>query len=129
VYRSNLWFGFLKGGEKMTKADLKTGMRVTTRSGNHYMVLRDFIHSYGKTTNAIVSIDSCSWSKLDDFTDDLKGCSKYSDIMKIEIPEHCYAIVGKKDYGFTTIWERNEVKEVTMADIEKQFGCKVKIVV
>ena len=25
-------------------------------------------------------------------------------------------------------WERDEVKEVTMDDIEKQFGCKIKIV-
>lgn len=29
-------------------------------------------------------------------------------------------------YGWT--WERKEVKEVTMSDIEKQFGCKIKIV-
>ena len=29
-------------------------------------------------------------------------------------------------FGWT--WEREEVKEVTMDDIEKKFGCKVKIV-
>lgn len=26
------------------------------------------------------------------------------------------------------IWERQEAKEVTMAELEKMFGCKVKIV-
>ena len=31
-----------------------------------------------------------------------------------------------KPFGWT--WEREEVKEVTMDDIEKQFGCKIKIV-
>jgi len=31
-----------------------------------------------------------------------------------------------KPLGWT--WEREEIKEVTMDDIEKQFGCKIKIV-
>lgn len=26
------------------------------------------------------------------------------------------------------IWKRSEVKEVTMAEVEEKFGCKVKIV-
>lgn len=26
------------------------------------------------------------------------------------------------------LWERSEVKEVTMAEVEEKFGCKVKII-
>ena len=36
----------------------------------------------------------------------------------------------EKDLPFEMdiLWERSEVKEVTMAEVEEKFGCKVKIV-
>ena len=37
-----------------------------------------------------------------------------------------FSLIDPKD--ITWDWEREEVKEVTMADVEEKFGCKVKII-
>lgn len=116
----------------MQKSDLKTGMIVTTRNGNEYVVFLDCQHLYDSAKNVIVNRQFCCWNDLDlNYTENLTCKNFHShDIVKVQIPRHVYSFMDA-DYEKTvrkTIWERQECKEVTMADVEKKFGCKVKII-
>lgn len=114
----------------MKKSDLKTGMRVTLRSGRIFIVLLNFQHAYDKSTDVLVSPDSSAWNLLDYYSDDLKH-RDYSldDIVKVEIPEHVYAVFGIGEKKYTTIWKReNEPKEMTIEEIQEKLGYKIKVV-
>lgn len=120
----------------MTKADLRTGMIVTVRSGCKYMVFLNAVADNEKETDIIVDIamPKC-WNKLEYYKNDLLYCglradndwNKKFDIMKVSKPKNYADFIHNIQEG-EVIWERKEVKEVTMAEIEKKFGCKVKIV-
>jgi hypothetical protein len=118
----------------MTKSDLKTGMRVTNRAGTKFLVLKDFKHEYDISSNVLVGLGYCGWWNLKSFKEDLTGEYSNDDIMKVEIPYHCYDVTGVSDksvdptFGYHVLWERDNPKEVTIKDIEDKFGCKVKIV-
>ena len=65
---------------------------------------------------------------LKDYTEDLLDIvnDKENDAIKIlEIPPYT---IFKEIFRSKVVWERHEVKEVTMAEVEKKFGCKVKII-
>lgn len=103
----------------MRKEDLKTGMRVTKRNGRTSIVLR------GTTNGDIIScigVDG-SWSSLNDVT---FGSGSQYDIVKVEDS------VQNMDYLFqynTLVWHEVEViEELTMEQLEKELGRKVKIV-
>ena len=105
---------------KFTKADLKNRMVVEYRNGYRRMVVDDRLMG--------VSGDSC----LNNFNEDLtmkgQGPSRRDfDIIRV------YNLIDTLDEisrvnSCNKIWERSEVKEVTMAEVEEKFGCKVKIV-
>ena len=52
------------------------------------------------------------------------------DIMKVYLPNHPYAFMNitYQESNRKLIWERNNVKEMTMREIEEHLGCKIKIV-
>lgn len=114
---------FLVKEKLMVKADLKTGDIVKLRSGDICICLGD----------TITWPNRCTSFKLSRYTDDLKHCeaSKY-DIMyvrhqpPISLRDLESVFSGMRHLCWD--WEREEVKEVTMAEIEEKFGCKVKIV-
>ena len=126
----------------MKKSELVTGMVVTTRSKEKFMVFKgiesiytDFKH--GEHEDCLVSLDELSvWNSLVNYHENLYYAGTLgsdADIMKVEIINHpCdfQTIFVKKETqkNLTLLWEREEVKEVTMAEIEKKFGCKIKIV-
>lgn len=97
------------------KSDLTNRMVVECRNGNKYIVIDDML----------LSTNDYSW--LLSYNGNLtmkQGLSEY-DIMKV------YNRANSLDfnkYMLTLLWERQEVKEVTMAEVEEKFGCKVKIV-
>ena len=67
-------------------------------------------------------------SMLSDYDDNLieiKTKNPRLDIVRVydEILNYEYL-----DYTTHLLWERDACKEVTMAEIEQKFGCKVKIV-
>jgi len=113
----------------MTKADLKTGMRVRVKSGAIYIVLKDYDTSlYGHQKLVLVSKDGFmngdSYNEKLECTDDV---SRYYDIDLI------YACPG--DSNITNhsmlgdlLWEREQVKEMTLKQIEDKLGYKIKIV-
>jgi hypothetical protein len=108
-----------------TKADLKDGMVIEYKNGDRRIVLNKCFMN----PNGYGSLD------YSDFNDDLTlACvtlQKGYDIVKVyssistDIHGYCY------DSNITLIWERKEepdYKEMTVAEIEKRLGYKVKIV-
>lgn len=124
----------------MKKSDLKTGMIVTLRNEQEYMVFLDAQSTYTKNNGAIdllVNGQKHIWNRLDYYNDDLiydedalDDADNY-DIVKVEIPCHPYALmnINYEPHNRKLLWVRPEpVREFTMAELEKHFGCKVKIV-
>ena len=105
--------------------ELKTGMIVTVRTGDSYIVMRDFLGDIsiltGISDNKTISR---KWIKMSGYTQDLT-CTKAPilDIMSVYSSDPC-----EIDIPRGLLWERKECKEVTMKEIEEKFGCKVKIV-
>ena len=115
----------------MKKSDLRTGMVVTTKDGDHFRVFLNTVTNLNPEINGVlIKIDhkNASWLDLKSFNDDLESYGGYT-IVKIEIPRILTDLVGLyNEIGKVTIWEREEVKEITVAEIEKILGYKVKIV-
>lgn len=127
----------------MTKSELKTGMIVTTRDGMEYVVFRNAIYIYdnknGTSNDILVNAQSHHWNDLKYYNEDLTYHGRYSlddkfikenEIVKVEIPDHPYSFMDLsfEKHKRKLIWKREIVKEVTMADVEEKFGCKVKII-
>ena len=122
----------------MTKSDLKTGMIVTLRNRNEYVFLKDFVvdddYTMGTCNDGVlVNGQRQSWMRMLSYDDNLKmknTLDKEFDIMKVEIPDHVYAftdiLYNKKRRKL--VWERKEIKKMTVAEIEAIFGYKIEIV-
>lgn len=84
----------------------------TTRDGDKFTVINNehtpMLEDYGR--------DNFSFDLEHDFDEELKDVDDYppNDIMKLE-------------YEGKVVWEREEVKEMTLAEIEEILGYKVKI--
>ena len=109
--------------KEFTKSDLKNRMVVEYRNGKRRMVVDD------------VLVGNTQYGELKEYNDDLSWNGGYNgtfasvlDIVKVYSEINVFE--GKDDIVKlgTPIWERHEVKEVTMAEVEEKFGCKVKIV-
>ena len=105
--------------------ELKTGMIVTTRNGDSYIVMRDFIDEgdilAGLSFNNKISD---TWTSLSNYNQDMTNSGfPHIDIMSVYSSYPYSSDTPKK-----LLWERKEYKEVTMKEIEEKFGCKVKIV-
>lgn len=112
--------------KEFTKGDLKTGMIVETREGVKYVVLRNAC-TFG---DLIVNGKDLYWNELSNYNDELIEHNDYNelDIVKVYKPKHPYAIHTFEEDKLELIWEREEYKEMTVAEIEKELGYKVKIV-
>jgi len=120
------------GEYKMKKSDLKTGMIVEMSDGYHRIVLG----------NSLMGISDCSGGiPLSSVNDDLT-LNYGEEIVKV----YDELNANKKDYigagagwferakivnilKYTTcIWEREEPKDITVAEIEEILGYKIKVV-
>lgn len=120
----------------MNKEDLKSGFVVKLRNGEHRMIMRA-----GSFTKILVEPTTGKWEYLSSWNNDLKNTrihpasnlpDKRHDIMAV------YGLV--KDTGFygrallaTTdyrklLWERKEVKKLTVEEISAMLGYEVEIV-
>lgn len=110
----------------MLKNQLKTGMTVEIVDGTKYIVMLGTQHC-----GDVIMRDG-GFITLDKYRNDLSYNTRYSDesgwdIVKVYDMPTAYSrtlsSIGK------CVWTRPEkVKDVTMADVEAMFGCKVKIV-
>ena len=106
----------------MTKADLKDGMVVEIRCGRRYLVLRGHLLNEDGGFMFLDSFDKNMEAMIGERSDE-------RDIVKVYYPTliHALDVLNKRTDG-GLIWKREEIKEVTMAEIEEKFGCKVKVV-
>ena len=104
--------------KEFTKADLKDGMAVEYRSGDRRLFICDTF------------ISNDNYNPLENYDDSLlsKGCSDF-DIMNVyKIKQisslDCIFRIGNLEL----LWEHKEVKEMTLEEIEKELGYKIKVI-
>lgn len=102
--------------KEFTKADLKDQMVVECRNGQKYMVVDNII------------LRNSGFINLLNFDDKLK-CVGFSEFDIMKVYDEIYRLdLLDNSKRLNLLWEREEIKEVTMAEVEEKFGCKVKIV-
>lgn len=114
------WMKLVKG-EGMRKEDLQNGDVVKLRNGAICVVAHnDLLEEDGNRLG------------LDPFRDDLTNggfVGKELDIMRVcKKPPFPFDFYNERSSLLLWDWERKEAKEVTMAEVEEKFGCKVKII-
>lgn len=115
----------------MTKSELRTGMIVTLRNGDRCMIFRGIQTNY-TNEDVLVHPDENGWMRLGSYNEDMTQKENQNDsfdIMEVweaDYPLH-FTSSNKEDHYFL-IWEREETKEMTMAEIEAALGYKIKIV-
>lgn len=120
--------------EKMTPADLKNGMIVTWRNGKKATVLRDTIYFKSPLTTSRSFLVACSgdnWTSLTNYNDDFKNkFVPIYDIVKVEVPDHPYDCFDyeRDNFNSEVVWEEKTAIEMTVAEIEKKLGYKIKLV-
>ena len=111
----------------MTLSDLRSGMIVELRRGTRYVVLLnsnsgDIILA---GSDEIPNLSS-GWICCDDtYKDDLTCTSVLEDLDIMKVWD---SMPHKLGVSYNLLWEREEVREVTLKEIERKFGCKIKIV-
>ena len=110
----------------MTKSELKTGHVVTYRNGWKRTVLLNTDNTHKDYVS-----DGRLWGELDAFNEDLTNTfTKHYDIIKVERGHDCTQILQDPETrtDLETIWEREQVKQMTVAEIEAILGYKIEIV-
>lgn len=117
----------------MKKSDLKTGMRVKTRNGEIFLVIKD-IDSQNCGHQDVAFVHNLGFMPGDSYDCELK-CYKNKNYDIIEV----FRLVDTSDREFLTgnilklgkrylIWRRQEPKKMTVNEIEKELGYPVEIV-
>ena len=114
----------------MKKGDLKNGDIVLTRDGVKHIVLKD-TKCYVDKKDLLVDLTSSRYLSLNDYDDNLliHGDEDF-DVMKVcsmqyvgdNIKNH---IINSEDIW---TWERQETKEMTLAEISEALGYDVKVI-
>lgn len=113
--------------KEFTKSDLQTGMVVETKDGTKYIVMRNSCIS---APDSDFIVNENGWNPLRYYNDDLLEYHTYSDldIIKVYKPNYPNVIRTFEEDALELIWEREEYKEMTVAEIEEKLGYKIKII-
>lgn len=115
--------------DKFTKSDLKDRMVVETRDGGKYILIGDrFLSKTGFLwLNTFYDEHNLFHHG---YNDDLTMSSGANwDIIKVYKEVNNLYFCNDDVYGvLDLLWERKPIKEVTMAEVEAKFGCRVKII-
>lgn len=110
--------------EKMenVKQLLKNGDMVINRQGKKYIFMTDYLGE------KIFKSETNAYDRLYNYTKNLCNCvDNQLDIMEIKKPKRLNTeLFNESEYE--TKWKREEVKEMTVADIEKALGYSIKVV-
>lgn len=108
----------------MSKNDLQLLYLVVTRDGRKWLVAQS------TKEKVLVCNDNDIWISIDDYNSDLTiENAPHLDIMKVYSCSRyasCSLHCDRCDRDL--IWEREEVKEMTLEQVEKELGYKIKIV-
>ena len=115
--------------DKFTKSDLKNRMVVEIRKGEKYILVGDRFLSKTGFLWLNTHTDK-NHGVHQGYNDDLTIDSGDSwDIVKVYKEVNCLNFDENSPFcSLSLLWERSSIKEVTMAEVEKKFGCKVKII-
>ena len=115
-------------------AELRTGDIVLSTKGSYGMVLRGtpsgdivkwYVNSKGKCIDKFRSLNMIN----SDFTFRFDEGNRIVKVWRTK-DRHCLGImcadIYMEDYHYELIYE-DHIKEVTMDEVERKFGCKVKI--
>lgn len=111
----------------MKLSDLEVGKHVVEmRNNDRYLVLKIKDRMFGVGLDGRYYFSGLNEDKYDDNLIYLGSCKDY-DIVKIyEINECC--VFGKLSDSSKLIWERKEVKKMTVSEICEELGYEVEIV-
>lgn len=127
----------------MKLENIKNGMIVKTRDGDYHLVmdnkkeegfrLLDIVENTGEKVVFNLSDGNYpigNYLDLDDYKENLTNLSnKEFDIMYIYTLEYFGELFrGNFKKHLTCIWKREETKEMTVEELEKELGYKIKIV-
>lgn len=116
----------------MTKSELKTGMMVTLRNGEKYLVFKNIQTGYA-LGDVIVSLDGQNWDDLNSYKEDLTyedDFENHWDIMKVSQLFHPKTFLDL-NYGSgsdETLWQRNEKKRYTYAQLKEILGTEFEVI-
>ena len=103
------------------KSDLRTGMKVVYRDGFERIIMLNT-----ESGDMLLADGTAYTIDLSVYTDSLTTLIRNLDIMKVYSNRH-----GLNENGYELIWEREEapkVKELTMSEVNAEFGCECKII-
>ena len=119
----------------MKKSDLKTGMIVTLRNGEKYMVFLNASRSvHMSPEDVLVSVDGRYWFDLNGVNENLSdNKNSHYDIMKVEqvktTTDIVYTLLHHDAKCLTNVlWERKEKKRYTYAQLKEILGEEFEIV-
>ena len=111
--------------KKITKSDLKNRMVVELRNHLFYIVIDKLLIGISDSIN-LMYYNNALFHHYDryDIIKVYKPVDRLDGFIRQPIDSHITAT----NSFMTLLWERQETKEVTMAEVEEKFGCKVKII-
>ena len=109
------------------KRELKTGMIITTRENEKFMVVKD-VALCVNPINAFVRLDGKAWNVWDSYNEDMTH-KVYDnlDIMKVEKCCNVTDLLNPKRET-AVIWERKEKKRYTYAQLREILGEEFEVV-
>lgn len=106
------------------KMELKEGMIVECRNGNRYLLRRNL----NESTLIFSKIDSWFATTYDEELNENKYHNEDLDIMKV-YESKAYVLKNLfDDNGLKCIWERKELKKMTLAQISEALGYEVEVI-
>ena len=110
---------------EMTLGDLKTGMRLITRDGEEYIVLKNVNSPFHKNIDMFVCIDGDKYEESSNYTQDLL-CMGWSELDIVKVyAQNCgdfllSNVLNCPIEEMDLIWERKENKSI-LTDDEKEY--------
>ena len=110
----------------MKKSDLIPGKHfIKDTTDTIYLVAEDLhCNLWGIDVGLSNGFYTSGFKLLGDDTDESNSTVFISEVLELRSPCSQRMLLE----NLKSIWKATEVKEVTMAEVEKKFGCKVKII-
>lgn len=93
----------------MKKSDLKSGMRVFSKEGKQYLVIKDYETEY-YGIGVLCNMNKDSFMPFSDYDDNLECDDDRFTICKVYSPKYDASILSKNMDEFTLLWERRSIK-------------------
>lgn len=123
---------FKKEGKTMTKNELKTGMRVKTKKGELFLVLKGcWTNAYGYQDLFFASFDTgfmpgCNFN--DNLTNKVNSVCDIIEVFTAYRDNECCGANTLDVRHLFSIWKREEPQKMTVSEIQEKLGYRIEIV-